>query len=547
MELAAPTPATGIHKLPTDVIRCVCDQLDIQSLYKLTRVCRSLHAGLDFYIMNRLILWEKSKAPSTVDEWRDKPPRYQYRRHIPEDPVIVDAIRKNRDITTIERLVQACQQLCPSLLSDTFLPEQHWWRWWRDESPIYTAAVQNRIDVIELLVARGADLNIRFKLPDNQDDRYFDPRLYTPSHGSAHHLSNSGVPEEYYHHCCEGLLDIAIRCNNSPLAEYLLKRADFRVHVESLYYAAMIDSVAWFKTILACGKFSDQEATEVLARAFLSCGGSPMSEIWVDVILSFGLDPCKQWEYPQRAGQTWSMSPARVIDQLYGYYKITYWSCSSIIVLLKYFPPDPDPLEEMLRFCVKHDEYLDLNKYILTQLASPPKMWIEAYIEAIGGGYCLRSSVWDNTEIRDFLLDGLRSLSSKDLNQAVTHNDHSATLLEHTVRQTRAKTPFRYKRRKRNRRFNLVTQGTDRIFAACWEWIGPLIEMGAHGGVLEPDLRKSIEAGPDQALQSGSFLTDMLTREHIPTKLNCSIYHDKPNRYGDGDIQVEGGGRYPVP
>ncbi|KAI1332645.1 hypothetical protein F5Y16DRAFT_393952 [Xylariaceae sp. FL0255] len=499
---AVPMSNIDIHKLSLDEVLCVCDVLDIRSVAKLSMVCKSLCAALDFYITLRVILWEKSEAPSSGDNWVDKPDRHTSQPH---PHVIVHAIKNGRDVATIERIVRACQHFYPALLADTFLPS-HWWQWTRYDSPLLAAATRNRVEVIEMLEEYGADINVRFNNPSyGWGHGHANPLLDYCFPSDTGHLSNvrtdgdGDAIQVSRHHarCCWGLLDQAISRDSLDVAEYLLARTDLRVYTETLFQVASINHVAGSKVMLASGRVSKNRAANVLIEA-VHYGPLVMSADWVEVILSLQVDPyrkvklllCHGYCYPQRSASFMGVSSSIVQQEFYTP------SPDIIFGLLKAKTPRRDELDNILHTCVCHSACDAVTKCILEEVSPDATTWIKAYLYAIESEWKITpKNGWRNDLMQCLIPQHPDILSKSDLNQTMVFKGHRGTVLEHAacllgslVKEVHKNIPDEflgpgYKATKRLGRF----------YVACWEWITPLLEMGADENLLSLKGQRNIE------------------------------------------------------
>ncbi|KAI1332646.1 hypothetical protein F5Y16DRAFT_418625 [Xylariaceae sp. FL0255] len=468
-----------LQGVPLEILFYTCDFLGTHEVYQLMRVCKELREALELYALKRLVLLHKRGRPSsdTNATWPD---------------------------TNIGRweigLTSSLSRFETTMLKEqryTLLP--HWSGWHRPECwpPMYTAAQFNRADVIALLEERSfANINERFR----------DFQAYYPS------------GTECYSTFSQGVLDIAIRFQHFPLAADFLRRADTRVGSISLYKAAKADNVQGFRMILSSGKILEKHSRTPLILALCHAAKMRSSE-WIDIMLSLGIDL-----YRKLTGPTYQY-PYSILQRLI----IFPFPSASVLRLIELTNPDQTWLRYILRGCTWADKRLEVTKHILQRPESTSGMWIETYISAIELDFyeLAKELEWPskpNEWTLDYIIDGLRKLSSSDLNQVVTYKRFSATILEHALRAAFLRD---------NKKFD--NTGENWVYIPAWEWIAPLLRIGADTDLLSSDgldkFQWYLRYGAKSREAEDLIILRYIDRYNLPICIH-QHYYDEPEDLG---------------
>ncbi|KAI1262738.1 hypothetical protein F5Y18DRAFT_397156 [Xylariaceae sp. FL1019] len=426
MDVATPldvAPTCIICVIDIDLMKYLCDFLDIQSVARLIQVSKSLHSTLFEYLVKRTFLWHKNiKTNQVRDAQVDRIFRHTFRekydfrerrmhsegwklenRIRPFQPpnLIVTAIRDQWSLDVVERVIKLALDLHPPMLNGTADCDKH-----DGIPPIIAAAEENRLDILSLLEEYGVDLDMAQKSLFSLDPcvckaswkdlltHRRDIDSQTHSYGASSKL-------------CRRIIDVAIDKKDLGLTNAMLARLDLPVYRTSLTRTLFQGWLPGLHAFIASDRISRIDVQAELTQALCQndtgsrgLGYPPDTPDWVETLITLGADPdppkLADFEFGHPDSALKSMLARNRGGELSGALKL--------LDLVKF---RDDSLLAALRDCVTDDSFLDVTKKILSDTEFAARAYKRALLSAFREKYIMDSP---NEETIEFLMSLLRKL-----------------------------------------------------------------------------------------------------------------------------------------
>ncbi|KAI0143083.1 hypothetical protein GGR57DRAFT_518963 [Xylariaceae sp. FL1272] len=342
-----------------DLMKYICDFLDIRSTARLVQACKSLRCTLFEYLVKRTILWHKN---TDVDEIRHQKCR-------PPNP-IVTAIKSRWQIDVIGRVIEIAHDLHSPMLDGTDKKSYKV----DDIPPVFVAVEEDRLDILSLLEAKGANLDIRAKrvflwmckckTRFKNGDHVYHKAVVDPTYNTASPFKWCLEGQNH----CGNIIDIAVERRNLGLTTALLAKPDLPVSYTAVTRALIQGWLPGFHAIVASGRVSKSvvqlELTEALCqnrRTDLKLGYPKDTPAWVEALITLGADAeprlpdVDNYQHGTRSAlesmliRNWHQEQPGVLKLL----DLVKFSHSTVVMAL--------------RICVLDDCFLDVTKKILSE------------------------------------------------------------------------------------------------------------------------------------------------------------------------------------
>ncbi|KAI0438862.1 hypothetical protein F4803DRAFT_533514 [Xylaria telfairii] len=415
---------SGIHRLSSDLLFCICDYLSIPDVCHFSTSSRALRMSLEYHLYIKMAMSLKTRFLVRKWDWTGSKE--------PINPIRYGLLH-NWNSDSLGLAITAARQVWQSLLDN---PDGHFPYCYPVPPLLFLAIEKNRMDIVSLLVENLADINIRYwDVPSNIPSSLTAP--WSPLEQSFREYFDSKSP-----------LEVAIWKENLELTEKFLANPNVLVRPTALCQAV---SGCWnpgVAAVLACGRLEQAQVANILNRALFHCAFQVDKPDWIEYLVSVGADA--HWSLPP--GDVWHKRcattcyadsnqncrlhyPRNCVP-----YCRTVLSCSltggrieNVKKLLEIVPFGEDYMIHCLRQAVWDDRLLEITKIILHKTNSSASTWAEAYAAAVNATNDLRC--YQNEQTLQFLLDYGPKLrrSVAEFNLTTPLKDSAETLLEHVL------------------------------------------------------------------------------------------------------------------
>ncbi|KAJ8125073.1 hypothetical protein O1611_g8567 [Lasiodiplodia mahajangana] len=374
-----PVARRGIHEVSWDLMQYLLDHhLNVFGVYKIAVLNKALWTTLQVYLYRRAAEHRKGRCRGGIRN------------------IIKAAIRNDAEVKTLEMMIETCKPVWPWWLAG----HDHW----QVHPPLFVAAAKNRTDVIELLVAKGVDINTTYEYLDWRGYRYLEK---FPGRPRGLDFGLRGFSDDCRGYEVDTVLDIAIRNRNWELLQHFLADPRIRLRTTSYRRALQAHWKAAIEAIPECDRWeTDSHCCETQMQYILDEELLFSAEFddpeWLEYLISLGANPI----YP-REDYDMGISADTPINRA-----IENRRWLNVFRLLRVVDFEWEYRVYTLLLCVESDDRLEVTKILLTQSCwEEGWAWMEAYAH---GMYHHNASPGYNIKTMRYLLEYLEKLIESD-------------------------------------------------------------------------------------------------------------------------------------